>query len=176
VVLAVGRLDPVKGLDHLMRAMSQIAPSRPEATLLLAGKPGAASAQLHQLARSLRLNVRFLGHRDDVAELLAAADVLCLPSLREGFPGAALEAIAVGCPVIASDIPATREVLGPEYPASSFAPVGDVAALAAAIESQLANPSASSAAIRYGQIRFKQEFTITAVARRMLSFFESAVQ
>jgi glycosyltransferase involved in cell wall biosynthesis len=56
--------------------------------------------------------VSFLGHRNDIGDLLCAADVFCFPSVYEGFGGAVLEAMAMGAPVVASDVPALREVIG----------------------------------------------------------------
>jgi glycosyltransferase involved in cell wall biosynthesis len=76
--------------------------------------------------------VRFLGMRDDVDRLYHAMDLFVLPSWREGFPRAAMEAAASGLPVIATDVRGCRQVVEPEVN-GLLVPVRDAAALAAAI-------------------------------------------
>jgi glycosyltransferase involved in cell wall biosynthesis len=113
VLVNVGRQDFQKGQCHLIEAMHLLTPNHPRLLLLIAGRRGEMSQELERLCTAWELTerVRFLGHREDVAEVLAAADLFVFPSLYEGLPGAVLEAMALGLPVVASDIAPVREAV-----------------------------------------------------------------
>ncbi|HEY3885906.1 MAG TPA: glycosyltransferase family 1 protein [Vicinamibacterales bacterium] len=126
-VLHVGSTIPRKRIDVLLDAFAAVRASRPEARLIRVGGPFTAAQ---------RIRARELGVLDAIAVLpfvdrvtLAAvyhrATVAMLPSEREGFGLPVVEALACGTPVVASDIPALREVGGD---AVTFAPVGDISA------------------------------------------------
>ena len=104
VVVNVGNLRPVKNQSLLVRAFARLLAHQPEAVLLLVGE-GPDEASLKSLVEALGVGtqVRFLGSRDDVPVILAAADLFVMPSLWEGVPGAAVEAQATGLPVLLSD-------------------------------------------------------------------------
>lgn len=116
VVGSLARLDEVKRLNVLVRAVAQATQSR--VTLVLVGG-GPEEAGLRGLVRTLGLEGRvyLTGEIPDGARLLRAFDLYAAPSRKEGMPLAVVEAMALGLPVVASDIPAHREVLGPGYPA-----------------------------------------------------------
>ena len=101
-MLCLARLIPPKRQDLLIEAWAQL---DPRAQLLIAGD-GPARAELEEQARHADLTdrVRFLGDRRDVPVLLAASDVLVLPSDREGLPMTVLEAMSAGVPVVASAV------------------------------------------------------------------------
>ena len=98
VVLNVGRREHQKGQRYLLEATASLAASYPGLVTLIAGREGHAAGELNQIATRAQLNghVQFLGHRDDVPELLAAADLFVFPSLYEGLGGALIEAMALG--------------------------------------------------------------------------------
>ena len=110
----VGRLDAQKGLDWLLQLAPRIFSRRPNHDLLIVGD-GPAKTLLTRRASELGIDhrVRFLGWRADVPEILAASDVLLLPSEWEGLPNVVLEAMALGKPVVARAAQGVREVLGP---------------------------------------------------------------
>jgi glycosyltransferase involved in cell wall biosynthesis len=173
VIITVGRQEHPKGLRHLLAAAARLLPTRPRAVLLLAGREGNTSAELRQLTVRLGLGaerVRFLGHRDDVPDLLAAADVLAVASGVEGMPGAVLEAMALGVPVVAFDIPTVAEVVEPDR-SGLLVPAGDPAALAAAIERVLADPDLAGRLGRRGREVFAVRFTLAASARGMAALY-----
>jgi glycosyltransferase involved in cell wall biosynthesis len=119
------------------------------------------SADLERLHRALRLGpqVRFLGHRTDIPEILAAADLFVFPSLYEGLPGAVMEAMALGLPIIASNIDAVREVVQEGCNATLVSPAS-TADLASAIEALLRD---RERARRFGQCSrhiFEERFTL----------------
>ena len=132
LVLWVGRLDPVKGLDELLAAFARVADGT-AAQLALAGD-GAYAESVRRNIRERRLGdrVHMLGSRDDVAGLLKLADVFVLPSRTEGMPNALLEAMAAGRPIVTSDVPGCRDLIDHER-TGLLVRSGDEAALGDAI-------------------------------------------
>lgn len=137
VVLVPARLTTQKGQSVLLRA----APAVAGANFVFAGD-GPDRAALAALASELGIDdrVTFLGRRRDVPKLIAAADVVVLPSWYEGLPLAVLEAMAAGRPVIASRLPGVQEIITEGADGVLFEP-GDPADLARAIGDVLTNPS-----------------------------------
>ena len=107
VLLALASLDRRKGLDILLTALAELRHHHPDLDplLLIAGAGPEQEALEQQVASlSLQASVRLLGRRNDAPDLLGLADAFVLPSRREGMGVAALEAMAVGCPVVASRV------------------------------------------------------------------------
>jgi len=104
VVGTACRLEPVKGLSYLLQAVAALAREFRDIRLEIAGE-GSLRASLEQESRQLGLSghVIFLGWRDDLPSIMAGWDIFMMPSLDEGFGLAALEAMAAGLPVIASE-------------------------------------------------------------------------
>ncbi len=128
-VLAVGNLEPRKNLPDLVEAHRRLAGENPSMPpLVLVGPPGWGEPL------QAGPEVVFVGYQrgDALRRLVAGASVLAFPSRREGFGLPPLEALACGVPVVASDLPVTREVLGD---AATFVGVGDIDALAGALGS-----------------------------------------
>lgn len=113
VLVNVGRQDYQKGHRYLLEAVGKLIPTHPRLVLLVAGRSGDVSPDLERLHQQLCLgkHVCFLGHRNDVPDILASADLFVFPSLYEGLPGAVIEAMALGLPVVASDIDPVRETV-----------------------------------------------------------------
>jgi glycosyltransferase involved in cell wall biosynthesis len=134
IVGMVARLDPIKDQATLIRAFAEIAEQYPQAELWLIGD-GERAWELCELAAAEGLADRivFWGPRRDVPELLGQMDLFAFSTMRdEGFGIALIEAMAAGLPVVASDVPACREVLG-DGAAGVLVPAGDHAGLAQAI-------------------------------------------
>ncbi len=111
VVLWIGRLDPVKGLDGLVDAFTTVVEAC-DATLLLAGEGAYEAAVRRRIEHNkLKEHVHLLGRRSDVASLLKLADVFVLPSRTEGMPNAILEAMAARCPVVTTDVPGCHDLV-----------------------------------------------------------------
>jgi glycosyltransferase involved in cell wall biosynthesis len=108
----IGRLYAVKGQLGLMRMMAPISQACPQCVLLVIGD-GPEREACEALARELGLTkqILFLGQRADIPELLAALDVLVVPSQSEGLPLAAIEAMAAGRAVVGFDVGGMREVV-----------------------------------------------------------------
>lgn len=110
-VLTVGRLAPQKGYADLIEAFARIHDAT-RAHLIIVGS-GPLESALREQVKSLNLDaaVHFLGIRTDVAELLAAADLFVSSSLWEGFPTVVIEAMAMGIPVLATNVSGSRELV-----------------------------------------------------------------
>jgi glycosyltransferase involved in cell wall biosynthesis len=176
-VLAAARHEHQKGLDVLLDAVATVRRTHPDVMLLLAGRDGNRTAALHYQATRLGLdaNVRFLGARNDVPDLMVACDVFVLPSRWEGLPGAVIEAMALETPTIATDLPGVREVLGPELLRDCVVPVGDANALAKRISSTIEDPASTATWTAAARDRFLRRFTTRRIASEMVDFYARAL-
>jgi glycosyltransferase involved in cell wall biosynthesis len=172
VVLHVGRQEFAKGQRHLLEAAARLVAERSLLVVLMAGRPGHATAELRATWERLGLGdrVRFLGHRDDVPDLYAAADVFAFPSLWEGLGGSLIEAMALGLPIVASDIPAIREVVEDGRNALLAAPA-DSAALAQALGALLDDPARRAVLGARSQQIYQDRFTLARSVERMLDLY-----
>jgi teichuronic acid biosynthesis glycosyltransferase TuaC len=139
LIVSIGDLLPVKGHAVLIEAFRRLRERRQDVTLLLVGE-GPLRSRLEEQIRScdLEAHVRLLGQvpRSQVASLLAAADVAALPSLNEGMPLAALEALAAGRPLVGSAVGGTQDIVE-QGRHGLLVPAGDSEALAAALDAAL---------------------------------------
>lgn len=141
-VLWVGSLEPRKGVGALVAAMARLAARGKSTALVLAGYVGWQNARL--IAPEYRAQLGTALHQlgplpeAELQALYAGATVFAFPSFHEGFGLPVLEAMAAGTPVVASDIPAVREVAGD---AAVLVPPGDVDEWAGALEAVLEMPS-----------------------------------
>ena len=167
IVLALGRLHENKAFDVLIRAMARL----PGVFLWLAGE-GPRERALRDLARSLGVadRVRFLGWRDDVPALLAAADLLACPSRIEPLGNVIIEAWAHGKPVVAAAAAGPRALIEPER-SGLLVPVEDATALADAIGRVLGDRTLAARLAEGGRAAHEREFTEAAVVARYLEFF-----
>lgn len=152
-VLALGTIEPRKGIDVLVDAMAALEGP----VLVLAGQPGWGGIDPVALAAERGLppdRLRMLGKVSDaeLATVLSRASVLAVPSLAEGFGLGLLEAMAAGVPVVHTDVPALVEVAGG---AGSTVPRGDSAALAKALREVLGSPTVAAELTRSGRERAK---------------------
>lgn len=176
VIITVGRQEYPKGQSFLLRAMASLGATHPEAVLLIAGREGTMTPQLRALHHELGLGerVRFLGHRSDVPDLLAASDVFVFPSLFEGLGGALIEAMGLGLPVVASDIPALREVVE-EGRSATLVEAASPTAIADAIADLLDDGSKRQAYGTRGMEIFRERFAISRSAERMISLYRRLI-
>jgi glycosyltransferase involved in cell wall biosynthesis len=137
LLLALAALVRRKGLDVLLDALARLAAAGPPPRLWIAGEGPERAALERQAARAgLGERVRFLGRREDAADLLAACDVFVMPSRREGLGVAALEAMAAGRPVVASRVGGLAAAVQ-EGGTGLLVPPEDPAALASALSTLL---------------------------------------
>jgi glycosyltransferase involved in cell wall biosynthesis len=136
VVVAIGRLSREKGHDVLIDACAALPePLRGRTALLIAGE-GPERPRLARLAAARGVRLRLDGFHDDVRPWYAAADVFVLPSRSEGSPNVLLEALAAGCPVIATRVGGVADI-AEDGVSASLVPADDWRRLAGAIEAVL---------------------------------------
>jgi len=153
IVGSVGRLEPIKGHRYLVEAVGLLTPRFPDLHLVLAGD-GALRAELTAQARAAGIGdrVRCLGWRDDTPAILDALDVFAFPSLNEGMGRALVEAMAAGCPIVASRAGGIPDVLG-DGEAGVLVEPGSSPALAAGIERLLGDPGLCARLAETGRVR-----------------------
>ena len=146
VVAVLGRISDWKGQDLLVRALADPRLAEPRTVGLIAGDvwPGAEErlVAVLELADALRVRdrLRLTGFRDDVENVYGAADVIAVPSTApDPLPGAAIEAAAAGCAVVASAHGGLPEIIDDQH-TGRLAPPGDAAALAGAVRTLLDDP------------------------------------
>lgn len=153
-VLAVGTVEPRKDLPSLVAALDRLTDDHPDLVVVHAGGDGWRVDRFEAALAALRSPERFrrLGHvaHDQLGHLYAGARAFAYPSVYEGFGIPVLEAMASGVPVVTTDVPAVREVAGD---AAAVVPVGDVDALAAAIERAWTDEVWRATAIERGHAR-----------------------
>lgn len=173
VVVSVGRLVREKGFPELVDAFGRLDPDRFVLVWVGGGDPAKADAiGAAELDAAAAGGVRMLGHRDDIPEILAAADAFVLASHREGYPRAAMEAAAMGLPVVATDIRGCREVVEPGVNGALVA-VGDAAGLARALAG-LDDPERRRAWGAASRARARDRFDERAVVGRVLAAYAEA--
>ncbi len=141
VCLLVGRMVVEKGYREVFEAAAMVRDEAPMLRFVVVGDPDADKADAittAEVAAATRSGVRFLGFRDDVEDLYAASDMYLLASHREGFPRSAMEAAAMGLPVVATDIRGCRQVV--EHGRTGLlVPVRDAPGIAGAVSALAAD-------------------------------------
>jgi glycosyltransferase involved in cell wall biosynthesis len=142
----VGRLAPVKNHDLFLRAAALVRTQLPEAHFVVVGD-GESRPEAEALVETLELTdvVTFTGWQEDIPPLYSDIDLLVISSHNEGTPGSVIEALAAGCPVVATAVGGLPHLLDGGELGRLVAP-GDASALAEAIVETLDNPPDTAAA------------------------------
>ncbi|WP_354694220.1 glycosyltransferase family 4 protein [Elongatibacter sediminis] len=181
LVSMVANITPYKDHATLLQAWRVVLQSwsgemRPAPVLALVGHQKVATqvARLKVLAFDMGLgtSVRFIGSIDTVKELMCESDLVVHSSLKEGCPNAVCEAMALGKPVVATDIPGTRQALDESTWRDCLAAPKDAEALAQRILTMLKNPDMSADLGARNRQRIKQHFSIEGMCAFFLSLLE----
>jgi glycosyltransferase involved in cell wall biosynthesis len=172
VTLAV--LRPGKGIDDLLEAAARMGGTSPVRFVVA----GAGPEEKELISRAADLGVldgrvQFLGFVDDVAGLLAGADLLVHPSHRDALPTAVIHAMAAGVPAVATTVGGTGEVVTDDT--GLLIPPNDPLALLAAIEVVAADPDRRRWMGKRARERFEQEFSVAIWAQRLRDHYESVL-
>lgn len=174
LLLAVGRLSPPKGFADLLTAFATVRATHPTAALLIAGM-GQEEAALQAQVAALQLagHAWLLGPRDDVPRLLAASDIFVSASHWEGLPVAILEAMAAGLPIVATSVGDVPQVVTPDT--GLIVPPQQPAALAAALNTLLADPARRTTLGRAARARVTQEYSAEVWLDRLAEVYREVV-
>ena len=168
LVVAIGRLHESKGFDVLINAL-ELAPN---AYLWIAGE-GALRSQLEEQAQrsGVKPRIRFLGWRDDVPALLAAADIFVCSSSHEPLGNVIIEAWAQECPVISTDSQGPSALIS-HMENGVLVPVDDAQTMGQAIAYLLKDDSLLQRLSRNGRNSYEESFTEDLVVSKYMEFFE----
>ena len=175
VLVMIARLTEAKGHRILLQALPHLIEAWPQLCCVFVGE-GELRGQLHRLAVELDVegSCQFVGVREDIADILAAADVVVLPSLSEGFPFVLLEALAMGCPVVASRVSGIPELIE-DHRTGLLVPARDPRALANAIREVLSNPTTASKMGAEGRALVRERFTVDHMVGNTTAIFDAAL-
>ena len=170
VVAMIGRMYRVKGHRAMLQMLPAITQQCSGLTLLLVGD-GPERAGCERLVSELQLqaHVRFLGARSDIAQLLAAVDLLVMPSESEGLGLAAIESLAAGKPVVAFAVGGLREVVEDRVTGRLVRP-GDYEAFVSAVVETIRDP-AQLAAYAQRAVLAAERFSVDEHVRRLIDCY-----
>lgn len=169
------RFEPQKGLTYFLQAMPHVLRACPDVHAIVAGY-GSLADELEAEARSLGISerVHFIGKVHTMSDVLACLDLFLLPSLWEGLPMAILEAMAVGVPIVATDVGGVTSALEDGRNAIVVQPA-DPVALARGIEQLLASSELRRELGANARADFEARFSAQAMARAYEELYEAAL-
>lgn len=172
VVTTIGRLTWQKGQDTFLEAAHLVLGDFPTAQFVILGD-GPDRGSLEQLAAQLGIqsHVYFAGYQTEVTNWMAASDVIALASRGEGIPYVLLEALALGRPVVTTDVGGIPEVLS-DGRNGLMVPCDAPALLAQQIIHLLQRPTRAEALARLGQLRVRQGFSVAEMVRRTVEVYD----
>lgn len=175
VLLTVARLANEKGHRFLIQALPGLLAEWPSLVCLFVGE-GESREALVALAREHGVDqlCRFVGARNDVADWYAAADVVVLPSLSEGFPFVLLEALAMACPVVATNVNGVPELIH-DGRTGVLVPPRNPKALEAALRTLLRDPCLAARLGRAGQQEVAAHYTADKMIQHTVKVIEEAM-
>ena len=176
VLGTLGRLVPDKGVDVLLRAAASLVDRHPELRVVIAGD-GPDEKRLRTLAGDLGISHRvlFAGFVEDPCPWLSMMDVFVLPTRLEAFGLAALEAMAAGLPVVASDVGGVPEVVSDDVN-GMLVPPGDAAALADTIGWLIIDSEPRERLSAQAPVTAREHFSLTRMAEETAAVYDAAIR
>jgi glycosyltransferase involved in cell wall biosynthesis len=172
IVVIVARVVDIKGHSVLLKAWADVPTP---AHLVVIGTGDLEETLQAQVKAQMPGRVTFTGKRDNVHEYLQAADAWTLPSYGEGLPVSLLEAMSVGLPVVVTPVGAMPEIVQ-DGVHGIVVPVGNDAALAAALTSVIDGSEASREMGRRGRELIQEQYSIDRISQSYLELFEKLVR
>ena len=173
LILFAGRLSPEKNLNTLVEALDEVLAARPECAALLFGDGELRrDVELRIAATRSTQRMRLVGYREDLWRWMRRAAAFVSISRFEGNPNTVLEAMALGCPLVVSDIPQHREIL--DDTTALLCDPGSAADVASVIRMTLDDPAATNARAEAARQR-SAEWSIEKAARQYLDLYETLI-
>lgn len=178
-VLLVGRMLRTKGIVEFVEAARRLRAAGTPVEFVLAGAPDEQNpdslSKVELRAWQESGLVTWLGFRHDVLDLMADSNIVALPSYREGLPKALIEAMAVGRPIVATDVPGCREAVT-DGDNGLLVPPRDAAAFATAITRLTVDPTLRARMGARGRARAEAEFASRTVIAQTLSVYDALMK
>jgi glycosyltransferase involved in cell wall biosynthesis len=179
VIGYVGRIMPEKGLETWLRAAALVTQRMPQARFVLVGegKDNVTLGELKRLANQLGIadRIYFPGYRSDLLSVYSAFDLFLLSSRREGLPNSILEAMAMGVPVVTTDVAGAKEVVL-DGETGYVLPQGDVGGIAHALTTLAENERLRNRVSQTARDRLVHEFSFSNRLQRIETLYETVVQ
>jgi glycosyltransferase involved in cell wall biosynthesis len=174
VVGIIGRLSPEKGQAFFLPAMPELLATHPDVRMLIVGEgPDRQVCDQVIAEHKMASAVRFTGHRSDIPDILAAIDVLLIPSLMEGLSFCAIEAMAAGRPVAAFRVGGLPELITHDQ-TGVLAPEKDASALVQQVRRLLDDRELSDTIVSHAR-RFVQRFSVEHHVRELTGIYEQVL-
>jgi glycosyltransferase involved in cell wall biosynthesis len=175
IVGFIGWLLPIKGPNHLLRAMQEIWQDHEDTILVFIGKGDlAVDLRTEALKTGANGRVHFLGWRNDIPEIMPLFDIFVLPSLNEGMGRVLVEAMAAGKPIVASNVGGIPDLVQHDIN-GLLVPPGDVKALAAGIRQLINDPAKAKMMGQRGRERC-HHFSLEAMVKKIDALYLSLTQ
>jgi len=184
VVMMVSRLNPQKGVEHLLESAPAILARVPDAWFVIVGDVVMESKEREEAyarllaSRASELGVAerviFTGLRRDIPSLLAASDMSVLPSLSEGLPNSVIEAMAIGLPVVATEVGGIPELIR-QGRSGLLVPPGDTAALAESVIAVLNNPFLSKRLGEAARLHIQTGFSFEKMFQETVALYRTVL-
>jgi glycosyltransferase involved in cell wall biosynthesis len=173
LVLFAGRLAEQKRVDDLLKALDLLQHIQPDIRTVIAGD-GPLRDQLEETAQAFHLDGRvcFVGHRADLPRILAAANVVVLPSAYEGLPNVILEAMRFGKPVVATAAPGSTEAVI-DGQTGILTPIGNATLLARAIRDIVRDPNLARRLGEAGRAHVDAHFRAEIMVTQFAELYEN---
>ena len=178
----LSRVSPEKGLDTLLEGFVEAAKRAPYIRLLIIGDcPGEHEKYNKMITQYIHENglddaVKILGAREDALEILKSIDFYISPSRSEGLPYNLLEALAVGKPVMATDIPGNNDIIRKSVE-GILVPVNSARTLAHGILTLLElGPEEQKAMRQNGKVRIRDEFSLNLMSEKTFSIYKKVLE
>ncbi len=173
-IMMIARLLKNKGINEFLAAAERIQQHHPQQKVRFvvvgdidANNPDAISSE--ELHYFIRTNlIEWLGYQDNIHTLLPNADIICLPSYREGLPRVLVEAAACGKPIVTTDVPGCRAIVRHQYNGLTV-PVKNATALAAALLELIQNPATRKTMGQRGRQLVEEQFSMEKIIKETLS-------
>lgn len=175
IIGSASRLEPRKGQNFLLRAAKTLLQKHDDIVFIIAGD-GPSARELRLLAQSLDIDDRvlFLGHRQDIAEVMAAMDVFVLSSLWEGLPQVLVQAAALGKPIVTFDIEGAKEIVSAGENGFVVAK-GDVTALTQAVDYLVSDRPKAAQMGAYGKKFVTYDYDREVMVRRITELYQNLI-